>query len=261
MNLDTLRAKLGYQTLLLGSAVLLTSGALALASRVTEADIQTAAARDLKQSLAQVLPGRYENDLLKDTVRIAVPDGELTVYRARRAGRVEAVVFQAEGRGYAGPIVCVMGVSRDGRLLGVRVLKHKETPGLGDKIEPAKSHWIYEFEGKSLGAPPADKWAVKKDGGVFDQFAGATITPRAVVRAVKGGLELFDREKPRMLGEAAPESPLAGHCEERSDAAYDSTRALARSGSESFRAIQKQSRRPQLDCRASLAMTGMKGQS
>lgn len=201
MNLDALRDKLGYQTLLLGSVVLLTSAALALASRTTEADIEAAAARDLKQSLAQVLPGHYDNDLLHDTIRIAAPDGAVTVYRARRAGRVEAVVFQTEGRGYAGPVVCIMGVARDGRLLGVRVLKHHETPGLGDKIEPAKSRWIYAFEGKSLGSPPADKWAVKKDGGVFDQFSGATITPRAVVRAVKGGLELFARERPAMLGE------------------------------------------------------------
>jgi electron transport complex protein RnfG len=201
MNLDALRAKLSYQTMLLGSVVLLTSGALAVASRTTEADIQAAAARDLKQSLAQVLPGQYDNDLLKDTVVLAAPAGEVTVYRARRAGRVEAVVFQSVARGYAGPIVCIMGVSRDGQLLGVRVLKHTETPGLGDKIEPAKDHWIYEFEGKSLGDPAADKWAVKKDGGVFDQFAGATVTPRGVVRAVKGGLELFAKEKPRMLGE------------------------------------------------------------
>jgi electron transport complex protein RnfG len=201
MNLDALRAKLSYQTLLLGSVVLLTSGALALASRTTEADIQAAAARDLKQSLAQVLPGQYDNELLKDTVTVAAPDGETTVYRARRAGKVEAVVFQTVGRGYAGAIVCVMGVARDGTLLGVRVLSHKETPGLGDKIEPAKSRWIYEFKGQSLGNPPADKWAVKKDGGVFDQFSGATITPRGVVRAVKGGLELFAREKASMLGE------------------------------------------------------------
>ncbi|MDP2030847.1 MAG: electron transport complex subunit RsxG [Thiobacillus sp.] len=206
MNLQALRAKLSYQTVLLGSVVLLTSAALAVASRTTEADIQAAAARDLKQSLAQVLTGQYDNDMLKDTVLIATPDGETTVYRARRVGQVEAVVFQTVGRGYAGPIVCIMGVSRDGTLLGVRVLSHKETPGLGDKIEPAKSRWIYEFEGKSLGAPAADKWAVKKDGGVFDQFSGATITPRGVVRAVKGGLELFAKEKPRMLGETKGQS-------------------------------------------------------
>jgi electron transport complex protein RnfG len=201
MKLDELRAKLAYQALLLGSVALLTSGALAVASRTTDADIQAAAMRDLKQSLAQVLPGQYDNDLLQDTVMVATPDGEVTVYRARRAGQVEAVVFQTVGHGYAGAIVCVMGVSREGELLGVRVLKHKETPGLGDKIEPAKSPWIFAFDGKSLGAPPVDKWAVKKDGGAFDQFSGATITPRGVVRAVKNGLELFAREKPRMLGE------------------------------------------------------------
>lgn len=201
MSLQALRAHLSYQTLLLGSVVLLTSGALALASRSTEADIEAAAARDLQASLAQVLPGKYDNDLLTDTVVLAAPDGEVTVYRARRAGQVEAVVFQTVARGYAGPIVCIMGVARDGQLLGVRVLKHTETPGLGDKIEPAKDPWIYAFEGKSLGDPAADKWAVKKDGGVFDQFAGATITPRAVVRAVKDGLELFARERASMLGE------------------------------------------------------------
>jgi electron transport complex protein RnfG len=200
VNLGELRARLSYQTVLLGSVALLTSGALAVASYTTDDDIQAAAMRDLKQSLAQVLPGQYDNDLLQDTVMVAAPDGQVTVYRARRAGKVEAVVFQTVGHGYAGTIVCIMGVSREGELLGVRVLKHKETPGLGDKIEPAKSRWIFAFDGKSLGAPPADKWAVKKDGGVFDQFSGATITPRGVVRAVKNGLELFYRERPRMLG-------------------------------------------------------------
>ena len=84
-------------------------------------------------------------------------------------------------------------------MLGVRVIKHTETPGLGDKIEPAKGEWIHSFEGKALGNPPAEKFAVKKDGGVFDQFAGATITPRAVVKSVKGGLVFFAKEKVRLL--------------------------------------------------------------
>ena len=87
----------------------------------------------------------------------------------------------------------------------VRVIKHKETPGLGDKIEPVKSHWIFAFDGKSLGDPPAEKWAVKKDGGVFDQFAGATITPRGVVKAVKGGLDFFDKQRAQLLADTAPE--------------------------------------------------------
>jgi Na+-translocating ferredoxin:NAD+ oxidoreductase subunit G len=96
-------------------------------------------------------------------------------------------------------VVSMMGVDGDGKLLGVRVIKHSETPGLGDKIEPAKGEWIHSFEGKFLGGPPAEKFAVKKDGGVFDQFAGATITPRAVVKSVKGGLLFFAKEKGRLL--------------------------------------------------------------
>ncbi len=210
MNLDVLRDKLTYQGLLLAGAALLTSAALALASRATGPEIKAAEARDLKTSLSQVLPGEYDNDLLKDTLALAGPDGEVTVYRARRKGRVEAVVFQVTGHGYAGAIVCMMGVDSQGRILGVRVLKHAETPGLGDRIDAAKSDWIHSFEHKFLGDPPEDKWAVKKDGGVFDQFAGATITPRGVVKAVKGGLEFFAREKGRLLDETAVASQGAG---------------------------------------------------
>lgn len=202
MKLDELRGKLFYQGLLLGGVALLTSAALAFASRVTEADIKAAEAADLKQSLAQVLPGEYDNDLLADTVTLSGKEGEVLVYRARREGKVEAVVYRVIGHGYAGNILCVMGVSREGRVLGVRVISHKETPGLGDKIEPAKAKWIFDFDGKWLGDPPAEKWAVKKDGGVFDQFAGATITPRGVVNAVKGGLEFFAANQAQLLDEA-----------------------------------------------------------
>ena len=202
MKLEELRTKLGYQGLLLGGAALLTSVLLSFFSQATEADIKAAEAADLKQSLSQVLPGEYENDLLKDTVTLPGKEGEVLVYRGRRAGKVEAVVYRVTGHGYAGKIVCVMGVSREGKILGVRVIKHAETPGLGDKIEPAKAKWIFDFDGKSLGEPPVDKWAVKKDGGVFDQFAGATITPRAVVKAVKEGLQFFEANKAQLLDEA-----------------------------------------------------------
>ncbi|BCK87041.1 electron transport complex subunit RnfG [Sideroxyarcus emersonii] len=204
MKLEKLRGKLFYQGVLLGSVALLTSAALAYAAHLTEADIKAAEAADLKQSLTQVLPGEYENDLLKDTVTLSGQGGDVLVYRARRQGKVEAVVYRMIGHGYAGALVCVMGVSREGRILGVRVISHKETPGLGDKIEPAKSNWIHAFEGKWLGEPPADKWGVKKDGGVFDQFAGATITPRGVVRAVKEGLEFFEQNRSVLLDESAP---------------------------------------------------------
>ena len=205
MSLEKLRGKLFYQGLLLGGVTLLTSAALAIASHLTEPDIKAAEAADLKQSLTQVLPGTYDNDLLKDTVTLPGKDGDVLVYRARHAGKVDAVVYRVIGHGYAGALVCVMGVSREGKILGVRVIKHSETPGLGDKIDPAKSNWIHSFEGKWLGDPVADKWAVKKDGGVFDQFAGATITPRGVVKAVKQGLEFFEQNRTVLLDEAGPE--------------------------------------------------------
>jgi Na+-translocating ferredoxin:NAD+ oxidoreductase RnfG subunit len=98
MNLEELRGKLSYQGILLGGVALLTSAALAYASRATEADIKAAEAADLKQSLAQVLPGEYENDLLKDTVTLPGKDGNVLVYRGRRAGKVEALVYQVIGQ-------------------------------------------------------------------------------------------------------------------------------------------------------------------
>ena len=124
---------------------------------------------------------------------------EITIYRARKQGKVTGLAYEIQGYGYSGEIRLMMGVAADGKLLGVRVLAHKETPGLGDKIETSKSKWIYDFEGKSLTSPSAEKWAVKKDGGVIDQLAGATITPRAVVKAVKGGLEFYDAHRREIL--------------------------------------------------------------
>ncbi len=204
MNLEQLRGKLFYQGVLLGGVALITTAALVIADRTSSGDIAAAQAQDMQRSLSQVLPGKFDNDLLKDTLMLNGPDGEVMVYRARKSGRVEAVVFKVSGSGYAGPIDCMMGIDRDGHVTGVRVIKHKETPGLGDKIEPAKGRWIYQFEDKYLGDPSSEKWAVKKDGGVFDQFAGATITPRGVVRAVKGGLDFFDKQREQLLDEAVP---------------------------------------------------------
>ena len=97
--------------------------------------------------------------------------------------------------GKIGEMKLMMGIAADGKLLGVRVLAHKETPGLGDKIEAKKGPWIERFTGLSLGNPPLERWKVKKDGGDFDQFAGATITPRGVMKAIRGGLEFFADNK------------------------------------------------------------------
>jgi electron transport complex protein RnfG len=201
MDLESMREKLGYQPVLLGVVALLASGALAWAAGATGEAIAAAEAKDLRDSLSEVLPkGFADNDLLNDKIEIDRNGSPVTIYRARQGDTVRGAVFKVAGRGYAGDIQVLMAVDAAGTTLGVRVIKHSETPGLGDKIEVKKDPWIHAFAGKALGQPAADKWAVKKDGGIFDQFAGATITPRAVVKAVKGGLEFYGAHKQEILG-------------------------------------------------------------
>ncbi|PKO36155.1 MAG: electron transport complex subunit RsxG [Betaproteobacteria bacterium HGW-Betaproteobacteria-6] len=201
MNLDAIRDKLAYQPLLLGFVALIASGALAVVSGATGPAIAAAEAKDLRDSLSEVLPaGLADNDFLKDTVDLQKDGKTVTVYRARQGNEIKAALFKVAERGYGGDIQVLMAVDMAGRTLGVRVLKHTETPGLGDKIEAKKDDWVLAFNGKSLGEPAPEKWGVKKDNGVFDQFAGATITPRAVVKAVKGGLEFFAARKQEITG-------------------------------------------------------------
>ena len=187
------RDRLAYQPLSLGFIALVTSFLLFVGNQMTREAVAKAEQDDLQRSLQDVLPPGYaDNALLADAVDIAQADGApVTVYRARRNGEVKGAVFRMAARGYAGDVVVLMGVDTGGTLLAARVIKHQETPWLGDKIDVAKTRWIDGFAGKSLDSPPPERWAVKKDGGVFDQFAGATITPRAVVKAVKQGLEFY----------------------------------------------------------------------
>lgn len=166
---------------------------LAITDAITIEDIGARAMEDKQNSLSQVLPDElHDNNPVTDTVTLTNAEGkELTVFRARKNGKVTGVAYEIFGTGYAGEIKLMMGIDADGKLLGVRVLAHKETPGLGDKIEVKKGPWIERFTGLSLGNPPLERWKVKKDGGDFDQFAGATITPRGVMAAIRGGLEFF----------------------------------------------------------------------
>ncbi len=169
------------------------------------------------RNVHQLVPQEsMDNDLLQDVITIrasTLSDAPVQVYRARRGGRPVALVFSPVQRpGYAGPIRLMVAVMADGTLGGVRVLSHSETPGLGDKIEPEKSDWILGFTGRSLTDPPPDEWKVKKDGGVFDQFTGATITPRKVVQAVHDTLVYFQKEKERLFqAPAQPEPPTPVH--------------------------------------------------
>jgi electron transport complex protein RnfG len=188
------RLRLGYPGLLLGVAVLLATTLLAIGHLATREAIAERLEEDLKASLEQVIPAKhYDNDLLAAPLLIERRDQPpVTVYRARSGRQITGVAYSVVAPdGYSGSIQMMLGVAPDGRVLGVRVLAHGETPGLGDKLELAKNDWILDFDGLSLTSPASDQWRVKKDGGHFDQFTGATITPRAVVKAVKRGLEFY----------------------------------------------------------------------
>jgi Na+-translocating ferredoxin:NAD+ oxidoreductase subunit G len=189
----------------LGGFSLAATFLLALAYGMTREPIKQSALEDLRHSLAQVIPASiHDNNPASDTVQLQLDGAFLLVYQARRAGHVTGVAFETSRKGYSGDIRVLLGIDENGKLLGVRVLKHTETPGLGDKIEVNRSDWITRFTGKSLGDPPDAQWAVKKDGGPFDQFAGATITPRAVVNGVRDGLRLFAAHRQALLQEVSP---------------------------------------------------------
>ncbi|MGD8629642.1 MAG: electron transport complex subunit RsxG [Gammaproteobacteria bacterium] len=146
-------------------------------------------------------PESHDNALLQDTLQVQDrtllgTTDPVTIYRARMQGKPVAVVITAVAPdGYSGSIRLLVGINVDGTLGGVRVVSHRETPGLGDAIEEERSDWILGFTGKSLQNPPLEKWAVKKDGGAFDQLTGATITPRAVVKAVRQALLYYRHHK------------------------------------------------------------------
>ena len=163
----------------------------------TKPALEASAAEEKMKLISEVLPrSAYDNDLLKDTLEIAPSsilglDETSTVYRARKGGQASAVVLEAVAPdGYSGKIRLLVAINLDGSLAGVRVTQHKETPGLGDYIEPKKDKnktrpWITQFNGLSLTTVSDREWKVKKDGGRFDSVAGATVTPRAVVKAVR----------------------------------------------------------------------------
>ena len=205
-NLARLRPKLEFQTGILAGFALLASVLLGVTNCSTEDTIQQRLNEDLIKSLEEVVPAAlYDNYMLQDTLTIPSAEfnigaNETLVYLAKKSGKVTAVCFKfIAPDGYSGAINMIIGVDRDGNILGVRVLSHKETPGLGDKIEVAKSDWILNFVGRSLDNLTPAQWAVKKDGGIFDQFAGATITPRKSVQAINRALQLFKAHQAQLI--------------------------------------------------------------
>ena len=165
----------------------------------TKDDIEYNEKLTLLKKLNTIIPKEsYDNDLLLDTITIEAnallgTSEDTLAYRARKGSEDVAVVLSSVApNGYNGSISMLVGINVDGTLAGVRVVKHRETPGLGDAVSVTHSDWILGFDNKSLSNPDEKGWKVKRDGGVFDQFTGATITPRAVVKAVHNTLLYFD---------------------------------------------------------------------
>lgn len=166
------------------------TGLTAAIAQLTKETIADQAASQQNALFQQVIPAdRYNNDLLKSCYLVTAPElgkGPHKVYIARQGEQAVAAVLEATAPdGYSGAIQLLVGADFSGTVLGSRVTEHHETPGLGDKIELRISDWITHFAGKTIEGDSDPSWAVKKDGGQFDQFTGATITPRAVVNAVK----------------------------------------------------------------------------
>jgi Na+-translocating ferredoxin:NAD+ oxidoreductase subunit G len=208
MRAEVARSMLRAAGILAGFAVF---GALLVAVtwESTEERIAANERAFLLRSLADVLPENgYDNAVHEDVVTVTDPvllgtPALVSVYRARQRNRPVAVVMTpvAPG-GYSGPIKLLVGVLADGTVSGVRVVAHRETPGLGDKIDIERDDWILDFDGRRLGQPPRERWAVRRDDGVFDQFTGATITARAVVSAVRDALLYFEAHRDELF--AAP---------------------------------------------------------
>ena len=193
---------IGRNSLLLAGFAVLTAVLVGSAFLGTREAISESRRAAQEKALLEIVPrDRHDNSMLDDRLAAQAGDpllrlpGPRSIFRARREGEVIAVILPAYAPdGYSGGIELVVGVNRDGSIAGVRVLEHRETPGLGDAVDSRKSNWVDDFRGKALGNPPADGWAVRKDGGVFDQFTGATITPRAVIDATRRTLEYVAAE-------------------------------------------------------------------
>lgn len=205
MPLPEISRSMLKNSLVLGLFAIATVGLVAITQYGTAQRIATAEREAKNRALGELLPvGSYDNHL-QDSMRL-IEDPLLgnkaasPSYLASLNGKSVAVILQATAPdGYSGSIELLVAIQADGSLAGVRVIRHKETPGLGDKIELIKSNWVQSFTGKSLNNPDQAGWAVKKDNGQFDQFAGATITPRAVVKAVHNSLRYFDAHQAELL--------------------------------------------------------------
>ncbi|WP_017902770.1 RnfABCDGE type electron transport complex subunit G [Pseudomonas asplenii] len=158
------------------------------------------------RTLAQVLPpGEYGHQSLVLSASEQARGNLTQGYRMLQQGKPVAIVLQSRIQGYGGPLELLIGIDPNGRLLGVKTLSHRETPGLGARIAEDGGSWLDTFLGKSRTDPTDTAWRLKTDGGQFDQMAGATITSRAAVEATHDALRYFDEHREQLLGEPAHE--------------------------------------------------------
>lgn len=209
---------MNYRQIVITASILLLFTALGTALVVatwqgTHERVEANERATLLRKLSRLIPqDQYDNALLSDVIDIHAAElgtKPVRVYRARRGNEPVALVMTTIAtEGYSGPIHLLVGIRFDGTLSGVRVVAHHETPGLGDDIEEDRSDWIFQFNDRSLDNPGEKGWAVRKDGGTFDQLTGATITPRAIVKAVHASL-LYCRAHRDQLFTAptTPETP------------------------------------------------------
>jgi electron transport complex protein RnfG len=180
--------------------------------RLTSERIAENARLLLERSLAPALGATGYDGSLTDSVLVLQPphglpgNGPATIYRVFTDGRPAAALFVVTAMdGYSGPIRLVVGLDPAGVVTGLRILEHRETPGLGDRIESARSDWVYQFDGRSLGNPEPGRWAIRGDGGDFDQLTGASITPRSVTKAVRDVLLYFAANRDDVFARPATE--------------------------------------------------------
>lgn len=201
---------ISINSLILTLFALVTAGLLATIYSATAERIEEQQKIAAEKALLEIIPEhRHDNSMLESVW--SIPQDQLAflglkaprdIHVAKLNGQPVAFIVPAIAPdGYSGDIHMLVGVNVDGTVAGVRVLSHKETPGLGDKVDIKKSDWIFSFNGRSLLNPKPERWRVKKDGGEFDQFTGATITPRAVVNQVKNVLNFFAAQRDKLVQE------------------------------------------------------------
>ena len=206
-------ASIGLSGSVLAVFAAITSVAIGWTYLATKDQIDMEVRRAEARQLLEIFPPEtHDNDIVDDGFELVADTPLLGIrearqgYRVRQNNKVIGVILPATARdGYSGDIRALVGIRDDGTVAGVRVVAHRETPGLGDKVDLRKSDWILGFDNRSLSQPDLSGWNVEKDGGVFDQFTGATVTPRAVILATRRALE-YARLNAEMLFETERDS-------------------------------------------------------